>query len=135
MFFKKALLFRPWCVSCDSHKAQAQAKKKDGNCNENELEGIEATAEAHSLHIEKHAKYGWTITMPAPKAEAWIRENWGEDKINASCLPVEGTTKGGSKKSINRSIKYVCPCCGTIIRATREVNVICGDCGEVFGRE
>lgn len=40
----------------------------------------------------------------------------------------------GSKKSKNRSIKYVCPCCGTIILATREVNVICGDCGEPFER-
>ena len=26
-------------------------------------------------------------------------------------------------------------CCGTIIRATREVNVICGDCREAFERE
>ena len=69
------------------------------------------------------------------EAHAWIREILGEDKINASRLPVEGTTKGGSKKSINRSIKYVCPCCGTIIRATREVNVICGDCREAFERE
>ena len=94
-----------------------------------------ATAEAHGLHIEKHAKYGWTVTTLAPEAEAWIRETLGEDKINASRLPVEGTTKGGSKKSINRSIKYVCPCCGTIIRATREINVICGDCGEAFERE
>ena len=96
---------------------------------------FKATAEAHGLHIEKHAKYGWTVTTLAPEAEAWIRETLGEDKINASRLPVEGTTKGGSKKSINRSIKYVCPCCGTIIRATREVNVICGDCGEPFERE
>ena len=54
--------------------------------------------------------------------------------INASRLQELGTTKGGSKKSKNRSIKYVCPCCGTIIRATREVNVICGDCGEPFER-
>ena len=86
------------------------------------------------MHIEKHAKYGWTVTTLASEAEAWIRETLGEDKINASRLPVEGTPKGGSKKSINRSIKYVCPCCGTIIRATREVNVICGDCGEPFER-
>ena len=70
---------------------------------------FKATAEAHGLHIEKHAKYGWTVTTLAPEAEAWIRETLGEDKINASRLPVEGTTKGGSKKSINRSIKYVCP--------------------------
>ena len=70
---------------------------------------FKATAEAHGLHIEKHAKYGWTATTLAPEAEAWIRKTLGEDKINASRLPVEGTTKGGSKKSINRSIKYVCP--------------------------
>ena len=95
---------------------------------------FKATAEAHGPHIEKHDKYGWTATILAPEAEAWIRETSGEDKINASRLPVEGTTKGESKKSKNRSIQYVCPCSGTIIRATREVNVICGDCEELFER-
>ena len=95
---------------------------------------FKATAEAHGLHIEKHQKYGWTVTTLAPEAEAWIKETIGEAGINASRLQELGTTKGGSKKSKNRSIKYVCPCCGTIIRATREVNVICGDCGEPFKR-
>lgn len=93
---------------------------------------FKATAEAHGLHIEKHNKYGWTITTLTTEAETWIRETLGEGKINASRLPIEGTTKGGSKKSQNRSIKYVCPCCGTIIRATRKVNVICADCNEPF---
>lgn len=74
------------------------------------------------------------ITTSTAEAEAWIRKSLGKDKINASRQPVEGTTKGGSKKSKNRSIKHVCPCCGTIIRATREVNVICRDCGEPFKR-
>lgn len=68
---------------------------------------FKATAEAHGLHIEKHDKYGWTVTTLAP--EAWIWETLCKDKINASRLPVEGTTKGGSKKTKNRSIKYVCP--------------------------
>ena len=95
---------------------------------------FKTTAEVHGLHIEKHAKYGWTVTTLAPEAETWIKEALGEAGINASRLPIEGGSKGGSKKSINRSIKYVCPCCGTIIRATREVNVICGDCGEPFER-
>jgi predicted RNA-binding Zn-ribbon protein involved in translation (DUF1610 family) len=63
------------------------------------------------------------------------------DTISASRLPVGGSggaNGGGGKtgrgKSKNRSIKYVCPQCGTIIRATREVNVVCGDCGEAFER-
>lgn len=30
---------------------------------------FKATAEAHGFHIEKHAKYGWTVTTLAPEAE------------------------------------------------------------------
>lgn len=93
---------------------------------------FKATAETHGLHIEKHDKYGWTVTTLAPEGEAWIKETLCEDRINASRQPAEGTAKGGSKKSINRSIKYICPCCSTIIRATREFNVVCGNCGEPF---
>lgn len=42
------------------------------------------------------------------------------------------TTKGGRSTSKNRSIKYVCPKCGAIIRATKLVNVVCGDCKVAF---
>lgn len=79
---------------------------------------FKATAESRGLHIEKHAKYGWTVSTLTPEAEAWIRENFGETGINASYLPVEGGSEGGSKKSINRSIKYVCPCCAPYFRHT-----------------
>ena len=30
------------------------------------------------------------------------------------------------------SKKYVCPCCGLIIRATKEVHVICAECDREF---
>jgi predicted RNA-binding Zn-ribbon protein involved in translation (DUF1610 family) len=93
---------------------------------------FKATAEAHGLHIEKHEKYGWTITTLVAETEDWIKEAIGEVGIHASRLQLEGTSKGGSKKSKNRSIKYMCPVCGAIIRATRQVNVICGDCDEIF---
>lgn len=33
------------------------------------------------------------------------------------------------------SRKYVCPVCGCIIRATKEVHVICGDCSVEFEEE
>lgn len=36
------------------------------------------------------------------------------------------------KKSKNRSIQYVCPACGAIIRAKKEINVVCGDCDVPF---
>lgn len=95
---------------------------------------FKATAEAHGLHIEKHPKYGWTVTTLAPEAETWIISALGDTGIHASRLQAIGGSKGGRKKSTNRSIKYICPCCGTIIRATREVNVTCADCGEPFER-
>lgn len=41
----------------------------------------------------------------------------------------------GSSKSGSSSRKYVCPCCGTIIRATKEVRVICADCDCEFQEE
>lgn len=44
------------------------------------------------------------------------------------------TIKGGWQTSKNHSIKYVCPHCGAIIRATRAVNVVCDDCDVVFDR-
>jgi rubrerythrin len=93
------------------------------------------TAEAHGLHIEKHQKYGWTITTLTDEAEAWLKDTLGDDAIHASRLPEGAGSKGGSSKSKNRSIKYICPECGTIIRATREVNVVCGDCDVAFERE
>lgn len=37
------------------------------------------------------------------------------------------------KRSSTR--KYICPECGTIIRATKEVNVLCGDCNVPFEME
>lgn len=93
------------------------------------------TAEAHGLHIEKDDKYGWTISSVTPETEAWLRDTLGEAGIQASRLPEESGGKGAKKKSKNRSIKYVCPECGTIIRATREVNVVCGDCDVPFEPE
>lgn len=87
------------------------------------------------MHIEKHPKYGWTVTTVTLETVAWLRETLGEVGVCVSRLPEEGSGKGGSKKSINRSIKYICPKCGNIIRATREVNVVCGDCGVPFERD
>ena len=88
------------------------------------------SAEAHGLIIEKDAKYGWTKTSLTPEAEAWLIASFGEQGMNVSRMAEGVAGKAGRKKSKNRSIKYVCPCCGMSVRATREVNVKCGDCDE-----
>ena len=110
---------------------------------------FKATAEAHGLHIEKHPQYGWTITTLADETAAWLAGQPGICDIAASrkmLLQVKSgdedeggeeapkTVKGGRQTSKNRSIKYVCPKCGAIIRATKQVNVVCGDCNVPFER-
>jgi hypothetical protein len=110
------------------------------------------TAETHGLHIEKHATYGWTITTLTEETAAWLAAQPGMENITASRktflqVTIKGdgdddgegattatTIKGGRQTSKNRSIKYVCPECGAIIRATKQVNVVCGDCNVPFER-
>ena len=50
-------------------------------------------------------------------------------------MPGTGTHSGGTEVSItpkkkSSTRKYVCPCCGMSVRATREVRIACMDCGE-----
>lgn len=49
------------------------------------------------------------------------------DDENGGEAPTTTTIKGGRQTSQNRSIKSVCPVCGAIIRATKQVNLVCGD--------
>lgn len=87
-------------------------------------------AEEHGLIIEQHPKYGWTITTLNDEAKAFIdgmnEKGFG---IYRSKLP---KFKAASSSS---SRKYVCPSCGLIIRATKEVHVICADCNCEFEEE
>jgi rubrerythrin len=107
------------------------------------------TAETHGLRIEQHTTYGWTITTLAEETAAWLAAQPGVEDIAASRktllqitttsgdkedgeAPTTTTIRGGRQTSKNRSIKYVCRVCGAIIRATKQVNVVCGDCNVPF---
>jgi hypothetical protein len=85
-------------------------------------------AEAHGLIVEKSAKYGWSTTHPSEDLTEWVKAKRFKENTLVHDTP---TAKKKTKKKSN-SRKYVCPCCGAIIRATREVNVICGDCMETM---
>ena len=105
---------------------------------------FKATAEAHGLLIGKHEKYGWTITTLAPETAAWLAtvDELKDITVSRKMLMQTKSTAGGDQAdgeenppkrptrtvTKNRSIKYVCPGCGTIIRATKAVNVLCGEC-------
>lgn len=82
-----------------------------------------------ALTVEKGSKYGWHITKLSPEGEAFVKSL---GKNGFSLVRPKVPSLKGSSKSGSSSRKYVCPCCGTIIRATKEVHVICGECEVPF---
>ena len=104
---------------------------------------FKALAEERGLIIERHDKYGWTITTPSEETinfcinndlqEVLITRNTGftftgvETGKNGNGTPVKPTAP---KKG--NSIKWICPCCGAIVRSTKILNIVCGDCNEQF---
>ena len=56
-------------------------------------------------------------------------QSLGDFKFDLFRKKIPKIGKAASKQS---SRKYVCPMCGAIIRATKEVHVICADCNEEF---
>lgn len=89
-------------------------------------------AEKHGLTVEKDAKYGWTKTSLNDEAKAFVDgmqdKKFELHRKSLSKIPGAAKTKQSSRK-------YVCPMCGCIIRATKEVHVICGDCNVEFEEE
>ena len=100
------------------------------------------TAEAHGMTVTRSEKYGWSMTSPSDKLLDWILNNdIQEIKLNRNefyGIRVAGgnaAAEGGAPTPSTRttnSRRYVCPRCHTIVRATRSVNIICGDCGLVM---
>lgn len=96
------------------------------------------------LDIQKHEKYGWTLTRPTPAlCDFIIEQGWTEIQMgNGSIWDLIGTDTGNGKekggeepekgktKKPSSTRKYICPKCGASCRATRTLNLICGDCNE-----
>ena len=96
-------------------------------------------AEAHGLIVEHHPQYGWTITHPSDRLLQFCLDNdLGDILINRneySGYRVTGTSTHApappSTTAKKHSVrKYVCPCCGNSVRATKNVNIGCLDCAE-----
>lgn len=99
------------------------------------------TAIARDLHIEHHDLYGWTLTTPTDKLVQWcIDRDLEEIRVFRNDFgimvkpPRGGSTPDGNDiptetpKTRQSTRKYVCPCCGAIVRATRDLKIICGEC-------
>ncbi|MEG2262125.1 MAG: hypothetical protein RSB98_04675 [Raoultibacter sp.] len=92
-----------------------------------------ADAEERGLIVDKSPKYGWSDTSLNAEAKQFIdglnRANYTIFRVSFEGLEEKKARKGSSSR------KYVCPGCGCIIRATKEVWVICGDCNDEFELE
>ena len=100
-------------------------------------------AEERGLDVARHDKYGWTITHPTDETirfcidndlpEIMVTRNTALTFVgigtgkNGDGLPVKPVTP---KKG--NSIKWICPCCGAIVRSTKILNINCGDCNTAF---
>lgn len=96
-------------------------------------------AEAHGLIVQHSEKYGWSHTAPSDALLDFVLEYGLTDILinrnEFSSFQIGGTgTHSGTpigtltpKKSSTRN--YICPCCGMSVRATKEVNIGCLDCG------
>ena len=97
------------------------------------------TAEEHGLIVECSGTFGHAVTSASDDLIEWIcnnnipeimltRNEYSRSPIGGnggSYTPTTGTQK---TKTTSNSRRYVCPCCGTKVRATKAVNLICGDC-------
>lgn len=86
------------------------------------------TAEAHGLIVSENSKYGWSDTKLNETALKAV-ENFKQNE-NFKIFRYEPKKARTAKKS--NSIKYICPCCNAIVRATKEVSIKCADCDEYF---
>lgn len=98
-------------------------------------------AERVGLTCYKTEQYGWNTRPGDNIVEYALEKGWSEIKISRSTMPPmlmigatgtahsgAGTVSGGKRPSSTR--KLVCPCCGQSVRATKKVNILCGDCME-----
>lgn len=107
-----------------------------------DMKGIKDTSRAGKYHNQKFRdralecdllvfeveRYGWARTLPSDDLIKFCIDN-GLQEIRISRIAT-AQKKGKKKKSSTR--KYVCPKCGAIVRATKEVRITCTDCNELF---
>lgn len=91
-------------------------------------------AENHGLIVTNDPKYGWcrtTLTDEAKEVVTNFMKEIGKETFDLYRESPVKTTK--TNKSSSR--KYVCPCCGIIVRATKQVKILCYDCDVLLEEE
>lgn len=80
-------------------------------------------AQKCELITEYVSHHGYARTRPSPETIRFCTDN---DLKNIEI------TRAITRRGTVKYKRWVCPCCGAIIRSTKYVNVICGDCKVPF---
>lgn len=142
---------------CNEHGIKDKSR---GNTYHNKR--FKEIAESHGLTVSYDGRIGWSISQLTEEAGAFVDEKAdksvftitrarhtppkppetptegaeGEDGESTAGEPEGGTGGEEQPEKLKQSLrKYVCPKCGCIIRASKEVNVICGECKVAFEKE
>lgn len=98
---------------------------------------FKAAAEARGLAVDYSERYGWSHTRPADELLDFVLE-YGLTDILISRNEFTGFQITGTgahsgtgitpPRKTSSTRKYICPCCGNSVRATKLVNIACLDC-------
>ena len=100
-------------------------------------------SQARDLQIGYDKRIGWSITEPTDALIGFIiDQGWEDIRMNRTegftargtgtggMSPTDGNRAGTDGKRPSSTRKLVCPKCRQSVRATRAVNILCGDCLE-----
>ena len=86
-------------------------------------------AEKRGLNIAYDSRIGWSVTSPSDELIALVESGvFQEIKKELHRIDSRSGRRAVGKKTASSTRKYKCPSCSQSIRATKEVNIICGDC-------
>lgn len=89
-------------------------------------------AEEHGLTVQCVQTIGWSHTTLTDETAALIAEFV---KDNPASVIYRTPVLKGQRIKTSSTRKYVCPCCGQSVRATKVVNIKCADCEEYMEEE
>ena len=96
-------------------------------------------ADGHGLTcVYTGSRYGWNTKPRDNLVEYAIEKGWSEIQISRSTIQAIrigatgvsqiGAGRTSGVKALSSTRKLICPKCGQTVRATKKVNILCGDC-------
>lgn len=92
---------------------------------------FKAEAEKRGLSIDYDKTIGWSITTPTPELRSFVAaQGWRKLTLSRSF-----EVKDPKAKKPSSTRKYICPCCGMSVRATKDVEIACIACSDLENGE